>query len=169
MAKIKKTIEGPSKPSPKDLKVIEKITAELLALMGFKDAKIKLGYEEESVKIDIDCADPGVLIGNHGEIISSLQLILSLMCYKKFGRWQRLIVNVDDWLDKRTEDLKNMALNTAQKVKFSGKEAVLPFLSSFERRIVHLTLADSPDVLTESVGEDNNRRLIIKAKVKNHG
>lgn len=149
----------------KGLKTIKEIVEKLLKLLEFKKAKIKLSKDEGGVvHVDIDCSNPALLIGCRGETISSLQLILSLIVYKKLGYWQRLVVNVGDYRQKREESLKRLAFNIVQRVKFSGEEAVLPYLNAAERRIVHLALADHPDVVTESRGEGRERRLVIKPK-----
>ena len=71
-----------SSPRQKNLKAVKKITGELLNLMGMEKAKVEPSQEGETIKIDIVYPDPGVLIGNRGETISSLQLILALIVYK---------------------------------------------------------------------------------------
>lgn len=150
-----------------NLKTIKKTTQELLKLLGIAKAKIKLEKDEgEVVYINIDCDNSGILIGSRGETISSLQLILSLIVHKKLDSWQRLVLNVGDYREKRAESLEKLASNIVQRVKFSGEEAIMPYLNSAERRVVHLALADSPDVVTESRGEGEERRLIIKPKSK---
>jgi spoIIIJ-associated protein len=164
---IKKTLAKKpvqKKKAKEAQKIIKESSTKLLKLMGLEKAKINLSQKEETIKIDIDYPDPGILIGNQGETISALQLILSLMVYKKTGQWQRLLVNVADYLEKRTESLEKMALNAAQRVKFSSRETVMPYLNSAERRIIHLILADNADVITESAGEGRERRLIVKPK-----
>jgi len=150
--------------SDKSLETIKKLTIKLLKLMGMEKAKLNLSQKEERVKIEIDYPEPGILIGNRGETIASLQLILSLIVYKKLGYWQRLLVNIGDYLEKRTESLEKLALNMAQRVKFSGHEVVMPLLNSAERRTIHLALANNPDVVTESVGEGRERRLVVKPR-----
>lgn len=157
----------PAKPKTQNEQtVIKKTVLEILKLMGENKAEVKVSLEDSAFKIDIKIAEPGFLIGNQGETLTALQLVLSLMIYKKTGVWQKLVLDVGGWLEQRKEALEKMALNTAQKVKFSGEPAVLPYFSSFERRIIHLTLADHPDVITESAGEGKERRLVIKSKKK---
>lgn len=143
---------------------IKELTEELIKLLGVEKTEIKVVAEEDNARIQIDCPDPGILIGGRGETISSLQLILSLTVYKKLGYWQKLVVNINDYLEKRGESLKQMALNASQRVKFSGEPAVMPYLNSAERRLIHLALVDDVDVVTESVGEGRERRLVIKPK-----
>jgi len=149
------------------LKIVKDTAEELLKLLRV-EAKVEVmeDKENEAVKVKIESEEPGILIGHHGETLNALQLILGLMMSKKFEEWQRIIVSVGDYRKKREEQLKNLALNTAQKVKFSGQATAIPDLTSFERRIVHLILADHPDVTTESEGEGNYRRLVVKPKSK---
>lgn len=153
------------KKPPSQVKTTKEITQKLLELMGFKEVKLKTSMDEGGVfHLDIECEEPGILIGHYGETISSLQFIISLLVYKKLGSWQRILVNIGDWREKRTEALKKMALNATQRVKFSGEEVVLPYLNAGERRIIHLYLTDHLDVVTDSVGEGEERRLVIKPK-----
>ena len=147
------------------LKTVQETAEELLKLLKV-EAKVGVteDKENEAVKVQIETEEPGILIGHHGEALNALQLILGLIISKKLEEWQRIIVNVGDYREKRQEELKNLALNTAQKVKFSGQATTIPGFSSFERRIVHLALADHPDVVTESEGEGGYRRLVVKPR-----
>lgn len=106
--------------------------------------------------------DTGILIGYHGDTISALQLIINLLIYKKLGEWLRVVVNIGDYRQKRAESLEKMALDSAQRVKFSGQPMALFNLNPFERRLIHEFLAKDPAVTTESEGEAKNRHLIIK-------
>ncbi len=148
----------------KELKLIQKTTEKLLKLIGLEKTTIDVVKQEEVISVHIDCDSPGILIGFKGETIFSLQLILSLMIYKKLGSWQKIVVNVADWREKREESLKNLALNSAQKVKLSGEAIALNNLNAAERRVIHMVLAENADVYTESEGEGTNRRLVIKPK-----
>ena len=155
------------KATTKDLKIIKEIASKLLKLLGAKKAKIKLSQKKDGiVRLNINSPDSDILIGEWGETIFSLQLILSLMIYKKLGRWQRILVNINGYLEQRAESLKSMAIDAAQRVEFSGKEERMPYLNSAERRVIHLVLADNPDVVTESVGEGRERKLVIKPREK---
>lgn len=153
-----------SKSSKKELEIIKEISDQLLQLLGEEKAKVEVVFEDPAFKINIKVGEPGFLIGNQGETLTALQLLLSLIVYKKTGVWQKLVIDAAGWLTQRKEALEKMALNTAQKVKFSGQETIMPYFSSFERRIIHLALAEHPDVVTESIGEGKERRLVIKPK-----
>jgi len=144
---------------------IKTIAQELLDLLDVKEAKVTIKKEENnSFGLSIETPDSGILIGFHGENLYALQLILSLIAYKKTGVWQRIIVDVGGWRAKREEQLKRMALAAAQKAKFSQEALVMPYLNAAERRVIHLVLADHPDIVTRSEGKGNERRLVVEPK-----
>ena len=109
--------------------------------------------------------DTGILIGYHGDTISALQFIINLLIYKKQGEWLRLVVNIGDYRQKRAAGLEQMALDSAQRVKFSGQPMALFNLNPYERRVIHELLSKDPSVTTESEGEARNRHLVIKPRV----
>lgn len=146
---------------------IKKTSQELLGLLEIKKPKLFLEKDAAGVyHLNIETQDSGVLIGYHGENIYALQLILNLIVYQQTGQWQRIVVDIGDWRSRREEQLKRIALGAAQRVKFSGEAVTMPFLNAAERRVVHLTLAENPDVETVSEGQGRERRLMIKPKAK---
>lgn len=147
------------------VKITKEIAEELLSLLGIK-AKIELEEDKESqaVKIQIETGEPGILIGYHGETLSALQMLLGIIVSKKVGEWTRIIVNIGDYRQRREEVLERMALSAAQKAKFSGEPVILPPLSAQDRRVIHLTLSGHSDVTSESEGEGESRRLVVKPK-----
>lgn len=153
----------------KETKKVEKVVKEEAEkLLGLLKAKAEMAVSEdkenEAIAVQLTTDEPGILIGYHGETLASFQLILSLIVNKKLDQWTRILVNVNDYRQKREESLRMIALNAAQKVKFSGEEVVLTNLSPAERRIIHMTLADHPDVTSVSEGQGQDRRLIIRPR-----
>ena len=145
--------------------VIKKTAGELLQLLEIGEVKTSLEKDEDGVfRFIIEAKDSGILIGYHGENIYALQLILGLIVYKKLGSWQRVVVDVGDWRQKREEQLKRIALSAAQKVKFSKEQVIIPYLNAAERRVVHLALAEHPNVETRSDGKERERKLIVELK-----
>lgn len=152
-----------------DKKTSEKIKKEAENLL--KELKIKakiksIESDDEAVNLNIETEESGVLIGYHGETLSSFQLMVSLIAYKKLGVWTRVVVEVGDYRARREEQLAQMAKSFAERVKASGKEVVLPYLTAGERRYIHLALQDDPDVTSESEGEGPSRRLVVRLKIK---
>lgn len=147
----------------KEQKIIEDICQKLLGLLKV-EAKIFLESQEERTQVLWESPEAGILIGWRGQTLSALEQILSLLVYKKLGFWQRITLDISGYRQKKEEALKALAQRMAEKVKISGQPVDLPFLSSQERRIIHLALSDDPKVVSESEGEGENRRLIIKLR-----
>lgn len=145
----------------KDLKIIQKEAEKILKLLKV-EAGLSLKEEEGRVFLTLESEEPGLLIGYHGQTLASLELILNLVVSKKLGQWSPMTLDVADWRKNREEALREMAQNFAAKAKASGQPQVLPFLTSQERRVVHMSLAQNSDVVTISEGEGADRRLIIK-------
>jgi len=148
-----------------DEKTIKKLITDLLNHLDIKPQELTITKDETDsyqAQINLDDQETGILIGYHGDTVASLQLILGIMLYKQTGSWNRLIVNINDYRQKRQESLEKMAQDTAQKVKFSGEPIALFNLNPFERRIIHNYLNEYPEVATESQGEDKNRHLVVK-------
>lgn len=117
--------------------------------------------------IQIQTEQPGLLIGYRGETLSSLQFILGMMANKLTQEEDeriKLIVNVNDYRERREATLAQLAKNAAQKVKFSGEPYYFDRLTPAERRVVHMALKDDPEINTYSEGEGRNRCLVIATK-----
>ena len=155
--------QTPVKISKDNLKVIKEIVDELLKLL---EVEVKPVIEEKDglVNIQLQTDNPGILIGYHGDTLASLQIMLSMMTYRKLGTWVKILVDVGDYRKRRKETLDKMALSAVQKVKFSGQDYEFPPMSSGDRRIIHIALSENPDVTTESQGEGYDRRVVVKPK-----
>lgn len=166
--KIKKDKEGVKrkvdKKSGADL--IKEAVDELLKLMGTKaKAEVIPDKENESVIVDIKTEEEaGLLIGNRGITLYSLQSILNLIIQKKTGKWQRVIVNIAGWREKEERKLEDLAKQTAERVSSSGEPQSLYNLTSAQRRIVHMALSGEKGIKTESVGEGGDRYLVVSSK-----
>ena len=146
-------------------KLVEEEAKKLLDLIKVEvGLEVNEDKENDGITVQLTTEEPGILIGFHGETLAAFQLILGLIVNKKLEEWIRVLVNVNDYRQKREESLRMVALNAAQKVKFSNEAVVLTNLSPAERRIIHLTLADHPDVESLSEGQGQERRLVIKPR-----
>lgn len=133
-------------------------------LMGLAAMATVAEESDDQIIIDMAGADIGILIGRRGETLQALQLIAAAVFHRKTGAEVRLVVDAEGYRDRRTETLTGRALQIANEVRASGKEAVLDSLSAFERRVVHMALADDPDVYTYSEGEGRDRVLVISPR-----
>ena len=149
----------------KEIKDLKSISEELLVLMGTK-AKATVSYDktQECYMVNIDGEDEtGLLIGKKGETLLSLQTILGILLKQKTGEWERITVNVGDYLEKEEEYLKNLAEGAAARAKETGEPQSLYNLKPNQRRIIHMVLAEDSEIATESVGEGEERYLVVKA------
>jgi spoIIIJ-associated protein len=108
--------------------------------------------------------DVGILIGRHGQTISSLQYILRVMIARRETMPPPIIIDVDGYKMRRYEALRATAKRLAEQVKSRKTPFTLEPMSAFERRIIHLTLANDPGVSTQSIGEGDARKVVISPK-----
>lgn len=149
------------------LKAIKTFTAKLLDQLDIKPQDISVSKDKSGtyqIQLNLDEKDTGILIGYHGDTIAALQLIIGLLVYKQKQSWQKLVVNINDYRQRRQESLETMAQDTADRVLQHNEPIALFNLNPFERRQVHMFLSKNPQVVTESQGEGPNRHLIVYPK-----
>jgi spoIIIJ-associated protein len=114
--------------------------------------------------IEIAGEDLGVLIGPRGETLDSLQFVSRLMVSHKLHRRVNFVVDVEGFRRRREQALTRLAERMADKARQRNQPIALEPMSAYERRIIHMTLRDAPDVYTESTGEGKQRRVRIFPK-----
>lgn len=141
-------------------KKIENIIKKTLSLLSINLSQ-KVTFDNDSVNINVQTEETGILIGFHGETLLSLQTLLSLMVFKKLNKWYKITIDIGDYREKREEKLKTIAEQAVKEVLESQKSITLPYLPASERRIIHLYLKNNSQIKTESIGEGQERRLVI--------
>ncbi|MFL5662405.1 MAG: RNA-binding cell elongation regulator Jag/EloR [Ktedonobacteraceae bacterium] len=106
----------------------------------------------------------GLLIGRRGETLSALQLLVSLIVGHRTKHRMRIIIDAENYRERREENLRSLALRVAQQVRNYRRSIALEAMPPHERRIVHIALSDSKDISTESIGEGDARRVVISLK-----
>ena len=106
----------------------------------------------------------GLLIGRRGETLAALQLLVSLIVGHRTRHRMRIIIDAENYRERREQNLRSLALRVAQQVRNYRRSIALEAMPPHERRIVHITLADSKDISTESIGEGEERRVVISLK-----
>jgi spoIIIJ-associated protein len=148
-----------------DIKKVQTVAETLLAHLQISGSVTVSSDETGAFRVHIDTEETGLLIGFHGKTLESVQLILGIMVSKTLDRWVKTYVNVGDYREKREETLMHMAQHAAERALSSGRSVELTRLSPSERRIVHLTLSGDDRVATESIGEGDDRVLLVKPKM----
>ncbi len=143
------------------------LLAHILSLMGVDATPELISDDEEGVEINVRTdTDMGLLIGRHGQTLAALQLIVAMMANRSLppDDRRRVILDVEGYRGRREIALRAMARASADRAKRSGRPVRLDSLTSRERRIIHLALADDSDVTTRSEGEDPERVIIISPR-----
>lgn len=122
------------------------------------------GSEGPPLALNIKGEDLGILIGRRGQTLAALQYIVNLILFQKTRGSQRVIVDVEEYEQRRYKALQALALKLAEQVKRNRRSVTMEPMPANERRIIHLTLAKMPDITTESTGEGENRKVIIAYK-----
>ncbi len=116
------------------------------------------------IAFNIKGDDLGILIGRHGQTLSCLQHIVRLIVAHQTKAWQYIMIDVEGYKQRRYEALRALAWRIAEEVKAKRVPFTLKPMPASERRIIHLTLADDPDVTTQSTDEGEARKVVILPK-----
>lgn len=153
----------------KSQKKISNIISNIFNSLELNSDQYSIEFKDEDqilINIQVPEDQTGLFIGRHGEGINSIRLLLSLIVGRRLDSWPHLRLNVNDYQEKRSEALLQLVDNAVQKAIQFQREIILPNLSSYERRIVHLHVESISEVVTESRGESSSRQLIIIPQVK---
>lgn len=136
--------------------------------MGMK-VVIEYTYEEETLKMTLSGEDMGVLIGKRGQTLDSLQYLTSLVVNKAGGQYTRVLLDTENYRERRKETLESLAKNIAYKVKRTRKSVSLEPMNPYERRIIHSCLQQDNFVMTKSEGEEPYRHVVVFYKRNRNG
>ncbi len=117
--------------------------------------------EENGLYFEIEGDDAGLIIGRKGETLRAMQFLMILILKRQLGKSVRITLDVEGYRDRRISSLEVLAENSASKVKKSGKPFRLNPMSAFERRVIHVALAENRNVRTESKGSGLRRQVVI--------
>lgn len=143
---------------------VRKVLDELLTRMGLEYEVERVEFNDGTVRINIVGQDMGLLIGRKGETLNAVQFLVGLMVNNHTEDRVRVVLDVEDYRKKREESLEALAVRLSDKVKKTRKNVVLRPMNSTERRIVHTTLQNDPEIATYSVGAEPSRKVIISLK-----
>ncbi|MEN6371144.1 MAG: RNA-binding cell elongation regulator Jag/EloR [Armatimonadota bacterium] len=135
----------------------------ILDAMQFNVKPELVSEDDEEIQINLtgDSNDIGRLIGRHGQTLDALQYIVSIAINRSSSYKIRTLLDAEGYRERHKQMLEAKALEIARQVKELGEEAVLEPQSARDRRIIHVLLADSTDVVTYSEGEGEYRHIVI--------
>lgn len=141
----------------------KEVLGEILRLMGVRvTVEVKPGDTPEEAILDIrgDCG--GLLIGRRGQTLEALQFLVTRIAGERPGReGPQLVVDTENYVERRRKALQDMALRLGEKAKRQRKSVSIDALSAADRRVIHAALQDDPWLTTRSLGGGAYRRLLI--------
>jgi spoIIIJ-associated protein len=153
-----------------DLRVARETVSELLEKMKVR-ARVTARYlapedpkEQATIQVDVHGDDLSILIGRRSETLNALQYIASLIVGKELERWTPLSIDIEGYRARRERQLRQLARRMADQAIATGHRQVLEPMPASERRLIHLELRNHPDVFTESIGEEPNRKVTVTLK-----
>lgn len=137
----------------------------LLANLGIHAEAALYTQDEGGRRICITGEDAGMLIGHHGETLDALQYLSNLACTKKNVNGERMrdhvTIDIEGYRAKREDTLRALARRTAARVQKTGRNVTLEPMNAYERRVIHSEIQGIPGVSTNSIGSENNRRVVV--------
>ncbi len=148
--------------SSEDFAPVRNYVSAILKGLGILDAEITIRETGSALNIQLDCGDDSrVVIGRKGETLDAIQYVTRLFVGKNMQGFRRVLINADNYREKRESALRNTAQKKAALAKRFGKNISLDPMNPYERRIVHTEVQEIEGVTSYSVGSDGERRVII--------
>jgi spoIIIJ-associated protein len=151
-------------PSSEDIDITVDVLQHILSYMNIRATVQVRSTDPLTLNIQGINENLGLLIGRRGETLAALQLLVSLIVGHRTKHRMRIIVDAENYRERREENLRSLALRVAQQVRNYRRSIALEAMPPHERRIVHIALSDSKDISTESIGEGEERRVVISLK-----
>lgn len=146
------------------IKQINKFLDEFVSKLPSEDLKYTVSEDGNVINVNIDGKDTGYLIGYRGEVLNSIQTVISNIASKSTKEKIKVLVNIGGFREKREKDLQNLATKIAGTVIKTRKEITLEPMSAYERKIIHTKLQENDKVKTYSVGEEPYRKVVVALK-----
>lgn len=161
----KVTVKVTQKATPKDI-AIDFINS-LIEKMGL-ECSATIREEDDAYYVSVSGKDTATLIGYRGDVLDCVQYLTLLVVNKTADLDKRIIIDGENYREKRTIVLSKLAKKLAIKAAKTGKDVSLEPMNPFERRVIHSALADDKFVTTESEGEEPNRYIVIKPNKRSY-
>ena len=144
-------------------KVVEEVTHYVQAIIDDMDVEgaISSTSNRRSINMQIDTNEPGRIIGYHGKVLKSLQLLAQNYLYNRYSKTFYITINVNDYVEHRAEVLQSYAQKLATRVLEEGRSQMTDPMSSSERKIIHRIISRMEGVTSYSEGDEPNRYVVV--------
>ena len=145
-----------------NLETIKKTVEDFFQKTTFEVEVDLLPEEEGVIPINLKTDEPQILIGEGGQTLNEIQHLFKAILKRKISEPFYINLDINDYKKKKTEYLKELARSLADEVSLTKKEKTLAPMPAYERRIIHLELSSRSDVVSESTGEEPDRKIVIR-------
>lgn len=154
-------VRGKVKYNPEE--IAKNFLREMFVAMGIV-VEIETKRKEKQLLINLSGEDMGILIGKRGQTLDSIQYLVNLVVNKGNSPYLSVMLDTENYRQRRKETLESLAYHLAKRVKQSGQKVVLEPMNPYERRIIHSSLQNNKYVTTYSEGEEPFRNVVIDLK-----
>ena len=148
--------------TPTELEQIRDIAREFFKKTTFEVELEFLPQKDLTLPIDLKTDSPQILIGEKGQTLVEIQHLLKAILKRKIPKEFYIDLDINGYKEKKIEYLKELAKSMADEVALMKEEKTLPPMPAYERRIIHMELAARTNIVTESIGREPERKVIIK-------
>jgi len=133
------------------------------------DITVRTLEEVDKLYVEIVSDSAGLIIGKRGKTLEALQMLVNVIANRNKKEWKKVVLDIENYRDKRENTLRELAFKVADKVKKTGKSQLLEPMNPFERRVIHIALQNNPQIETKSEGTGNLKkvRVFLKRKKSN--
>ena len=160
--KNEKTEKEKISESDVDLNALCAYVKTMIDAFKVEDAKITAKVVDGTIEMDIECDDYGIIIGRRGETLDAIQYLASLKVKNDTNKYARVAINIGDYRAKREASLKALAAKHSAYVIRTGRRHTFEPMNPYERRIIHTAVQEIDGVVSRSIGNGVDRRVVIE-------
>ena len=146
------------------IKIVDNFLSDFISKLPENDLKYEIKEDGNTICVNINGSDTGFLIGYRGEVLNSIQTILTNIISKSNREKIRVLVDIGGYREKREKDLQNLAGKIASTVIRTKRDITLEPMPAYERKIIHTKLQENNKVKTYSIGEEPYRKIVVAYK-----
>lgn len=149
----------------KSIQRLQKFVEKFLQKADFSDCSVEAVVKKDEIIINIFSEkSANLLIGQNGENLRAIQYLIRLLVHKNLEEESTLpfLVDINGYRQQKDRALFDLAEETALQAKQDGKPIILRIMNAYERRLIHLHLAERTDIKTESIGEGEERKVVVR-------
>lgn len=147
-----------------NIELLDKVLKEFAEMYKKDNFTYEIDKTDNAIHVNIDVDKKSRWIGYRGKTLNAIQSILTAILMANFNEYTRVFVNIGTYKEERRKQLETLAAKVSATIKKTKKKVVLEPMSSYERKIIHDFIAKDPDLKSESIGDEPNRKVVVSLK-----